>query len=554
MNKKKWISYVLFLICVIAGGYVLTALAQEPPRQIARISGRVLGADGKALANAMVEAVGGGTAYTDSGGNYSIEVNPGTYRVRAQRNGYVSAVYKLDETNSDGTPLSVEAGQHLTSINCRLAKGGVITGRVLDENGDPVIGEAVSVKPKDRGRPAGLRPSSTLLQFNTDDRGIYRIYGLPSGSYYVSVTVKQRKIGVRTGGRAQTSQQQTTYYPGVTWLDEATEVTVAEGVETTSIDFKIKAESEKASIFGSVTGMGTGKPMAGVFISARSLDRPQISATARSGEEGYYEMKNLPSGRYVVRAQAFVREGPDSEIDLAPPDPQEVMVGSASVELNFEFVRGGQISGRVLLEDGRVPKDVTKLTLTLRPSDPREFSWMQSPIPRPNSEGAFTIKGIPVGRYRLLVQGGENYYLKSVVFDDAEVKERGIVVERASQIRDVQVVLSDAGAVVRGRVMGDKAPLPDAVVSLFSVDVLSGQPSGMQSQLGGRTDQRGEFNITAIRPGRYYIFAYMGSPPWLGKMSLPEFLGTNQARIQSVDLKANETKVVNLTAVGGDQK
>lgn len=556
-TQKVRTSLIFILASVFATDLLQSILAQEQPKPKARISGRVFSAAGKPLARVMIEAMGqqgsgGGMAYTDESGHYSLEVAPGSYRLQAQRNGYVMAFYKLDDSVAWGTLMTVEAGQNLTGINFRLAKGGVIAGRILDENGEPLVGEQVHIRPKKVERATSMYPRPV----HTDDRGAYRLYGLPSGTYYVSVEIRERKMIPSDRGRRYVSgQAQTTYYPGVTSLDEATEVAVTEGAETTGIDFKLKVASlEGTKIFGRI-GDPDGKPLAGAYIYARLMDRSPVSFNTSSDADGQYEIEGLASGKYMVRVQPLSREENDSDDDITAPPAQEVMVDTMPVEVNFEFVRGGRVSGQVVLENGRAPKDVTKLTLVLRPVVEKQFDWSTPyPPPRPNSEGVFTIKRIPSGLYRLSVYGIENsYYLKSVVLGNADVRESGIPVESGSETPDVFVVLSDAGATVRGRVVGDKGPLADASVSLVSVDILTGQASRRLAQSGAMTDQRGQFQIKAIRPGRYFIYAYKGSSPVMGKESLADFLRRHQDRLQVVELKANEARAIDLTLIAVNQ-
>jgi hypothetical protein len=549
-SKRFWIFFSLILLSASAVGFAYAAVAQEAQKQKAQISGRVFSADGKPLAKVTISAFGRGStsgdAKTDQGGYYTIEVEPGTYQIRAERKGYFTVWYKLEDSTSNEIPLTVEAGQQLTNINFRLSKGGVITGRILDEEGDPLIGESVTITSKDKERPFGSSRG------DTDDRGIYRVYGLPSGNYCVSARPNTVEIVRREGMQMRMPQPgQPTYYPGVTSLDEATEVAVTEGAETTGIDFRLKTgPTARGKIVGKITRKDTRQPVTGAMVHAFSSDHPEMPASATSDSEGQYELKGLSPGKYTVQAVHTFMQSPDEE--LAPPWIQEVTVDKGPVELNFEFERGGQVSGQVVLEGNRLPKDVGNLYLRLQPvGGARFFGGMRSP--KPNREGRFTMNPSPSGTYRLEVTSPNGlYYLKSVILDNTDVRESGIPVE-SGETREVLVVLSDAGATVKGQVIGQKGPMPGALVMLGSLELLAASSEDFAFPYESRTDQRGKFEFQSIRPGRYFIFAFPQRPTWRGSEALVEFLRSHQDRLRMIDLKANETKDVQIAPVAAKQ-
>src|SRR5206468_5450232 len=85
-----------------------------------------------------------------------------------------------------GTPVTLADGQELATIDLRVVRGGVITGRVLDEDGEPLARAVVTVQRYQYVR--GERQLSPAGGDQTDDRGQYRVFGLPPGDYYVSAT------------------------------------------------------------------------------------------------------------------------------------------------------------------------------------------------------------------------------------------------------------------------------------------------------------------------------------------------------------------------------
>ncbi|MCS6806710.1 MAG: carboxypeptidase-like regulatory domain-containing protein [Acidobacteriota bacterium] len=550
-GKILWLSLFLLLVNSFVPNVMVSVPGQESSTQAkAKISGRVLTASGKPLPGATVNIGGAGGdkafAKTDQTGHYTLEVEPGTYSVWAEHNGYVTVWYKLEGATGKHTPLTLEAGQSVSNVDFRLKKGGVITGRILDEYGEPLIGQRVMVIPKDKEEN---RPTmSSWIPMMTDDRGIYRIYGLSAGSYYVGVQREEQKI-VRLGaGLARIPEQaQTTYYPGVSLLSEATEVLVTEGAETTGIDFKLKpTRAEGLRIFGRVTNQ-SGQPVDGAMVWIMPSERsgPIMPNQVFCDGNGQYEIKGLQPGKYVVQA-VNTRMFTQQEEGTVAPLAKEVTLDKESLELNFQFERAAVVSGRIVLEGNRVPQGVTEFYITLRPfGDTRVFGSFRPGIP--DKGGNFTIKSVPSGQYRIEAYRRESpYYVKLVLVGDVDVHQTGLVVEAGNDVSDVLIMLSEAGATLKGRVLAQKGPLPGASVFLTAVEALTLQHPELAFTTSAVSDQRGQFQIKAIRPGRYFVFTLNESPPWKGTDGMAEFLRNHREQIQVIELKDGETKELDL--------
>jgi hypothetical protein len=160
------------------------AQASEAARRL-MITGAVLDQSGQALANAAVylsglgSRIGGNrTEWTDDDGKFQFSnLSSGVFTVFVR----VPTHYT---DSPDGQPIYVRAGD---SIKIRMIKGGIVTGKVTGPSGEPLI--AAPVKPtRIRDQEGSLtKGGGPSREFLTDDRGIYRIYGLPPGSYVVSV-------------------------------------------------------------------------------------------------------------------------------------------------------------------------------------------------------------------------------------------------------------------------------------------------------------------------------------------------------------------------------
>ncbi len=155
-------------------------------------------------------------AVTDSDGNYRIvNLPPGNYYVAP-----MSPLFVLTDSNSInqmGTPVLLAEGENVDDINFAMARGCVITGRVTEADGRPVIEQNVSVISPDQTNQRSF--FLARMMFQTDDRGVYRIFGLPAGRY--KVAVGQTEDGMGSGSSASRAGYQTAFYPNATKADQA---------------------------------------------------------------------------------------------------------------------------------------------------------------------------------------------------------------------------------------------------------------------------------------------------------------------------------------------
>src|SRR4029453_7514064 len=130
---------------------------------------------------------------TDNGVFAFASLPAGRYTMTASKAGYVNITYGAKRPGRPGTPIQLADGQKLEKATSSLPKGSVVTGVVVDENGEPSPGTQVRVM-----RYVMRTGEKTLEQSGqdqTDDRGIYRVYGLQPGDYIVSASPRNMNIG-----------------------------------------------------------------------------------------------------------------------------------------------------------------------------------------------------------------------------------------------------------------------------------------------------------------------------------------------------------------------
>lgn len=196
---------------------------------------------------------------TADDGAFAFQAVPaGTYRLTVSKPGYPASEFGVRPGRDVGTPIAIAAAQQLESLELRLFRGGVVTGRLTGPSGEPIARASVSASTI-RLPPVGPRATPTEMgQALSDDEGMYRIYGLPEGDYTISATLLQPKD--------KASAYQTTSYPGVADAASAASVSISANDEHAGIDFAMQP---------AVTGMtGTepdGDARHGTTISGRAI-------------------------------------------------------------------------------------------------------------------------------------------------------------------------------------------------------------------------------------------------------------------------------------------
>ena len=378
------------LISMLALAVMVGVAQQQPPRNqprqqnqrpardtqaavgTASLSGRVLIADtGRPVKRARVAASGGGrqnrATTTDDQGRFDLtDLAAGSYTITASKNGFVNAIYGQRRALQPGTTVDLADGQAVTKLDLRMMRGAVITGRVLDEDGEPLVRAMVAVERYQYVR--GERQRVAAGGAATDDRGVYRVFGLPPGDYYVSASaasfVPGMGRGVQTfvdgggrGGRgvfaaapedADPVGYAPTYYPGVISAADAGKVTVGPGQELEGIDFQAQLVS-MATIRGFVVGADGPVSVLLAPHANGGVRRGQILRGGAQGD-GSFTITNVPPGRYTAVARSGGRGGAEKM------GMQSVNVAGESVNgVTIAMQPGVSISGYITVESAGTP-------------------------------------------------------------------------------------------------------------------------------------------------------------------------------------------------------
>jgi Carboxypeptidase regulatory-like domain len=270
----------LCLLCMLLvaslSGQPAPDSATNADARTARVEGQVLSQTGEPLRRASVRLTPYGTSLpnavgyidtSDASGNFLFEaVSPGRYTLEAQRTGFMVQYYGArSATNTfPGSVLALAAGQIMKGLNFKLIPQGVITGRVMDADGDPFPGVRVQVLRvfHSRGK-RGVSPSGGA---GADDQGSFRIANLSPGSYYLAAEDTESRVlgnteGMRPGRAPNRLTNVTTYYPDAVDAANAIPLEIAPGSQLQGIEIRIRREAV-FSIRGMVIDSTTGKPAA----------------------------------------------------------------------------------------------------------------------------------------------------------------------------------------------------------------------------------------------------------------------------------------------------
>lgn len=498
-------SLLLLVLCSFGGR------AQTPAKaSTASISGRVT-IDGKGVAGITVAATTSSSPLdnrtvakttTDDDGKYQLTgLAAGQFTILPLAKAFVvstSGAYK-----QPGQSITVGEGETITKIDFALVRGGVITGRITDSDGRPVIGERVNVVAKDVS-DAGHTPMTMFDGRNrTDDRGVYRIYGLGPGNYKVSIGQAAGAGNVAIMGMGG-SQYTRTFYPGVADESKATLLEINEGTEVSNIDIVARKSGRGFSVSGRVVDADSGQPVPSAYVVHASLNETtqQLGGMNFSGSQtdadGKFRLENVQPGHYAAYMLA-TGEGTSSYSDQTPFDVSDGDVSGVEIKVR----RGATISGVAVVENNFDPavasmlQTVSIFAFTINKGGAPSFSRSQI-----NSDGRFSFSGLAPGKVQFNMVGfptpPKGLTLVRTELDGIEQPE-GIEVKAGAKIAGVRLVFAYGVGSIRGEVKSEDGALPTGV----TLQVLIRSASGGARTFTGGVDARGHFVVENIPPGTY---------------------------------------------------
>lgn len=428
---------------------------------------------------------------TDAKGEYRIaNVPSGNYTVSPTASAYVFA----GDSNGERS-LIINGSETVEDFDFSLIRGGVITGKVVDPDGQPMIEEEVyAFSPRDPGF-GSVRPAAI-----TDDRGIYRIFALRPGSYVVAAA----KDDVRYTRNPRPGPYVRTFYPGVTDSAQATVIEVSDGSEATDVDITFSRPLVTYTASGRIVSGETGEPLPDVPYGLIRFGGSGQSRTLTPGivtnSRGEFKLENLPPGQYSVLVE------PQSERGFRGEELRFQIVDQDVPNLVVRTVKGASLSGVVVL-DGTAGTEVIerlrdrRLVVFVATESPRRSGTSGvSTMLRP--DGTFRFGGLPTGN-AIFMFGGSRPFRIIRVERDGVIQHGGIEVKQGEDVRGVRIVASYSDAAIRGTVEIQNGTIPAKGQLLVRAKKLDGSALYFPAQV----DTRGQFVIYNLSAGTYEVSA-----------------------------------------------
>lgn len=492
--------------------------SDSKPKGTASISGKVTIA-GKAAFGITVAAFGSDfnsrnsatRTTTDSEGRYRLfGLAAGTYQVTALAPAYIMA-----EPNPNypygGKMILLSAAEAVDDIDIKLLKGAVITGRITDEEGKPVVEERVNLEPvvEPNARPVPMSPFyMNGPMYQTDDRGIYRIYGLTAGRYKVSVGSDKGGF-LPNGARGVFAQ---TFYGDTNEDAKAAIIELSEGSEASKIDIRLGRRGTTFSVAGRVVDSENGEPIAGVRPTYGRIDKANPGSGAFFGgmptnPRGEFRFDGLEPGHYSIYVSSRF-EGGDFYSEPIIFD----LVDRDVTNLEIKALRGLSLSGVVVPEADSSKDTLSKLagmriiaaiSSASNPSVRNQGSAIIAP------DGSFRMNGVSPGKANLYIFSPEipnsRRFLLTRIERDGVNQTQTIDIPAGQSISNLRVFVSYGNGVIRGTVKFENGSPPPNSRTYVGI-----RKDGQTQQLGVSTDARGHFRLEDVPPGNYEVVLNLG--------------------------------------------
>jgi protocatechuate 3,4-dioxygenase beta subunit len=484
------------------------------------------------------------TGTTDASGHFSIDKIPADrYDLVIGRANYLDMQYGQDQPDKPGAILSLAPGQKITDLLFRLHRTAVITGRILDEDGDPVREAEVvaGARTMVRGKAKIDFGEST----STNDLGEYRVADLAPGRYLI--VANPPRLSRRWNSSEHGDDYVPTYYPGATDSVRASTIEVKSGDEITGIDlvFASKLPTRTYQVHGRILNSLGEDSDARIIVMLyprgnRDLDLASDDKGATIDKKtGIFEIKDVAPGQYVAVAISFGEarwHRATQNVDVIASDVDGV---------SLVLTRGIDIPVRVTLEGKSAAS--ADITVSLDPSaNETSINFAAERRAAEQHDGSFVLKEVGDGSYSLEVYSKcRECYLKSARGNGVDLLEQGVQVASGEAPSPIALVYSSNSGTLTGAVTNkNDLPAPGALVVLVPDSSSHQKPERYKTST---TDQYGHFEIRGVPPGHYQAFAWEKADE--DSYGDPDFRKPFESMAESFDIAGNEQKSVQLKMI-----
>ena len=532
---------------------------------------------------------------TDDLGAFAFADLPaGTFALAASKPGYLDTIYgqKRPGTGRPGTPVALADGQKIEHLTFTMARGGAISGTVVDDTGEPQMAAHVQVfRVVTRSGQRTLQPGDGTL---TDDRGAYRIGVLSPGEYVVCVfpqnvasdalsSQQLREAASVIAARAKGGSDEYTvqtlkdafdrardleipdadgyapvYFPGTTQASNATPVLIEPGQERTGVDLQLQLV-RTAFVSGVVTDPDSSSTANAIVTQVVLVDADQSMAgrpayTGRAGQDGKFSIAGVPPGHYTVLARstrtAATAENPGARGNVRTStwwaSADVVVEGRNVADVSLVLQKGMTVSGTVKVDASGPVFDLSRLRLVLAPVVSASANDIATAVVADGS-GSFSFLGVPPGRYRLTIGGQPpGWNPKSATFGGRDALDQPLEVKPAEDATGT-VMLTMRMPTLSGKLQDSTGqPTSAYTIIVFPADerlwladsrrIRATRPA-TDGQYAFANLPAGEYRLVAVTdadPGQWFDPAFLHE---LAAVAMPITLGDGQRLIQDLKVK-----------------
>jgi carboxypeptidase family protein len=542
---RKLLPVSFFLTTVVA------ATAVDVRQGTGLISGVVTdSADRKPIARAKVVLSGAAlrpnlVAIADAAGRFAFGSLPsGQFTVSASKSAYLTMAYgQTAPGRGSGVPLSLSDGQQMTGLTLALPRAAAISGRILDDRGQPMPGvNVVLLQYRAINGERTLTTSTCCDSTKTDGRGMYRIHEVTPGDYLVSAVPPgdylfigagqwfpgaddiftqveademrwaQRQVTASAGGGPTIAAERPpaesprvaygrAYFPGTADAAGAEAVSIRGGEDRAGVDFAMKLQ-RVARIDGRVV-WPNGQAIANTFVSIGDGSRVAVAP------DGSFSRANVLPAKYKLTVRAGNSFWGTQVVDVTGVDVTGVTVTMGP---------SATMSGRIVFDSATTPPpaDLRQVRISLRPVSPGSQPVAAGP------DGTFAFPAVDPGRYTVFASltapargqalpgpsPAPAWTLKSVMQNGRDVSDLALEIAPQQQVADLVVTFTDRATELSGTLFDAAGrPAPGYYVVAFSQDESAWVQGSRRLPPPARAATDGRFSFAGLPAGKYFLAA-----------------------------------------------
>ena len=519
------------------------------------IRGRITSLDtGKPLRRAQVSLASESeflgtprTVSTSTDGRYEFrDVAPGRYTLRVERGGYLALTYGQRRPGEQGRPLEIAEKEVAEKVDFALPRMSVISGRVLDDLGEPIAGVTVWVL-QTRFIQGRRQLVASGANARTDITGRYRLLSLPPGDYAVMGTT--RDTWPHDSDPKQVFGYAPTYFPGTSTAAQAQRVKLGVAQEASGIDFSLVA-GRSSNVRGHATS-ASGSPLRGETVTmTHEIGGPTMwmgsavaVASTKVAGDGSWTLPNIPPGEYRLSIRAAAARGND------PAQEGQLTINVAGVDVEGVSLVGGAggiVRGEVVTDDGSpLPAGFDRMQVRppFNPNARMMTSVLHPDNGRVQSDGSFEVQGLLSETVLSIGPLTGEWTLKAIEVDGRDMADLPLPLEHGKTLSGVRLVLTSRPTTIRGALRDERQKPAEGTVIVFAEDSAKWR-EGSRTIRTTRLDQRGLFTFKGLPAGDYFLIGLESVQE--GQWYDPEFLEDLKGRARRVAIAEAESKQVDL--------